>query len=263
MDEADQQPVRHEIRLPRDHLFIQRAIRVLRRRDGGIVAGDDVIGQQPHRVRVAAGGVVLKGADADMARRHAGQDGAGERGFARHDLAGHDRGQGARGRYAQGGHGFADEVFAQHGAQGGAAIAAAGEGSAAGALELDVESRAVRRHDFPQQDRAPIAQLGHEMAELVARVGERDRRRALRHAVAGQDRHTFRAGEGRGVEPQPLRQRRVHADQSGLSHRRRVEAGVEVLRQAGVAVVEGKMDGHAFSPQCSVPRWSRWRAPSG
>ena len=57
----------------------QRAIGLLARRRLGIVAGDDVVGEQAQRLDVAARGEELEGADADVAGRHARQDRAGQR----------------------------------------------------------------------------------------------------------------------------------------------------------------------------------------
>ena len=57
-------------------------------------------------------------------------------------------------------------------------------------------------HHLAEQDGAPIAKLRHEVAELVPGIGERDRRRTLGHAVAGQDLHAIGAGQHVGIEPE-------------------------------------------------------------
>src|SRR3546814_1501159 len=44
---------------------------------------------------------------------------------------------------------------------------------------LDVKARAVRGDQLAQQQRAPVTELGREMAELVPGIGERQRVRAL------------------------------------------------------------------------------------
>ncbi len=51
--------------------------------------------------------------------------------------------------------------------------------------------------DLAQQDRAAVAQLRHEVAELVAGVGQRNRLRAFGDPIAGEDLDTL----GRCVEP--------------------------------------------------------------
>ena len=74
--------------------------------------------------------------------------------------------------------------FAQHGTEGGPAISAAGERSAAGAFELDVVAHPVAADHFAQQVGAAIAELGYEVSELVAGVGECERFGAVGYAVA-------------------------------------------------------------------------------
>ncbi len=66
----------------RDHRFEQRAVGVLRRRGIRVVAGDDVVGQQPHALPIAARREELEGADADMAGGDARQHRAGQHGLA-------------------------------------------------------------------------------------------------------------------------------------------------------------------------------------
>ena len=148
--------------------------------------GDRMIGEQPHGLGISAGGEILERADADMAGRDAGQHRAGQHGFAPHVLSRRHRGQGARRGHAKRRHRLADDVFAQHRPKRGAAIAAARERRPSGALELDVEARAVGGDDLAQQDGAPVAELRHEMAELVAGIGGGERRRAVGHQIAGE-----------------------------------------------------------------------------
>ena len=90
----------------------------------GVVALEGVIGEGFEGVGVLVGGGPLEGADADVAGGDAGEDGAGEAAFAADDgVAGGGDGEAAGGGDAEGVHGFADEVFAKHGAEGGAAVA--------------------------------------------------------------------------------------------------------------------------------------------
>ena len=90
-------------------------------------------------------------------------------------LAGGDCGEGAGRGDAEGGHGLADEVLAQHGAERGPAVTAAGEGRGAGAFELDVAAAPVLADDLAEQNGAAVAELRGEAAELVAGIGECDR----------------------------------------------------------------------------------------
>ena len=197
----------------RDHALQQRVIGALGLGGVGIVPGDDVIGQPPHAVGIAARGKELEGADADVARRDARQHRAGQRRLAHHDLAGHDRGERSRGRNAERGHRLADDVFAQHRTERGAAIAAARKRRRARALELDVAADAVGVDDFAEQDGAAVAELRHEMAELVAGIGHRDRVGAVGQPFAGEDFGAFRARQQLRIEPEMDGERPVQFDQ--------------------------------------------------
>ena len=114
VDEADQQPARDQLGLPRDHRFQQRVIGALGARRFRIVPGDDVIGEPPHALGIAARREELEGADPDVARRDAGQHRARQRGLAQHALAGDHGGERSRGRNPERRHRLADDVFAQH-----------------------------------------------------------------------------------------------------------------------------------------------------
>jgi len=123
-------------------------------------------------VDVVACGEVLEGAYAEVATGDAGEDGAGLSGLAKDWLTGADGGEGSGSGDTEGGHSFAEDVLAEDGAEGGAAVSATGEGGGAGALELDVVALAVARDDFAEEVGAAVAELGNEVAELVAGVGD-------------------------------------------------------------------------------------------
>ena len=214
-----------------------------------------MVGQQSHRLRVAPCGEILEGAHPDVARGDPRQDGAGQRCLAQHCLPGRYRGQRPGRRYAQCRHGLAHDVLAQHRAQRGTAVATAGEGRPPGALELDVAPRAVSPHHLAEQDGAPVAELRHELAELMPGIGEGDRLRTFGHAIAGQDLHTLRADQTVGIEPQALGQLGIHPHEPRRRHGRRVEPRVEALRKARIGVVEGKAHRHTIRPRDGpVPR---------
>src|SRR3546814_15597488 len=101
-----------------------------------------------------------------MAARHPGQHRTRKRGFAANRLTGGYRRQRPGGRDVEAVHRLADDVFAQHRAERGTAVAAARERGAAGALELDVPPDAVTPDHFAQQDRPAVAALRHPAAEL-------------------------------------------------------------------------------------------------
>ena len=197
------------------------------------------------RLDVAARGEELEGADADVARRHARQHRAGQRRLAHHRLAGrHGRQRPGRGN-AERRHRLADDVFAQHRTQRRPPVAAPRERCRPRAFELDVATDSVRAHDLAQQDGAAIAQLRHEVAELVAGIGQRDRLGTRRDAITCQDGHTLRRRQRFGIEAELGGERRVELDQAGRRDRRRRKARVKALRQAGIAVVERQADGLA------------------
>ena len=112
----------------------------------------------------------LKRTDAQMTRRHPHQDRAGQRPLALDAAASGDDRQRAGGRDAQGVHGLGDQVLAQHRAERGEAVAAAGEGGRAGTLEMDVAEIAVAVGDLAEEQRAAVTEDGHELPELVARI---------------------------------------------------------------------------------------------
>ena len=187
MDEADQQPACDEIGLARDHAFQQRMIGPVGIGYLRIVPRDHVIGEPPHAFGVAARREILERSDPDVAGGDAGEDRAGQQRLAHDVLAGHDRGERTRGRNAQHRHRLADDVFAQHRAERGAAIAPARKRRRARALELDVTAHAVGVDHLAEQDGAAVAELRNEMTELVAGIGHRDRVGAVGDALAGQD----------------------------------------------------------------------------
>src|SRR5580704_17859450 len=82
------------------------------------------------------------------------------------------------------------------------------------AFELDVATDAVRAHDLAQQNGAAIAQLRHEVPELVPGIGERDRLGTRRDVVARQDDHTLRRRQRFGIEAELGGERRVELDQA-------------------------------------------------
>ena len=156
--------------------------------DMRIVARDGVVAERAQPVEIAARGEILERADADMARRHAGQDRTGERPrLAQDPLAGLDGGERAGGRDPERMHRLGDHVFAQHRAEPRPPVAHPAVGGRSRALELDVAPPARAVHHLAQQERAPVAQLRREAAELMAGIDLRQRRRAVGRLVAGKD----------------------------------------------------------------------------
>ena len=94
----------------------ERAVGLPGVRDGGVVAGDGVVGERAQAFGVASCREELESAYAEMAGGDAGKDRAGHHGFAQDALTGSDGGERAGGGDAKRGHGFADDVLTQHGA---------------------------------------------------------------------------------------------------------------------------------------------------
>ncbi len=146
---------------------------------------------------------------------------------------------------AQREHRLADDIFAQHGAERGATVAAARERRRTRALELDVAAHAIPVDDLAEQDGPAVAELRHEMPELVPGIGHRDRLGADGNRLAGQDLGPFGGVQQLGVETEMHGQRPVQLDQPGRGDRRRRNAREKVRRQRRIRVLEGKMHRHA------------------
>ncbi len=188
---------------------------------------------------VAARREVFEGADADVARRDAGDDGPAET-VTRDVFAGEHRRERARGRHAQRRHRLADDVLAEDGAERRAPVAPAREGRTPGPLQLHVAPLAVSADDLTEQDRAPVAELGHEVTELVTGVRERDGCRARRQRVAREDLRALGRSQRVGIEAEEVGERAVDLHDPRVLDLRRSDARVELSGQAPVAVVEGE-----------------------
>ncbi len=129
VDEADQHPPREQGGLAFDHGGEQREGSLVGGGLGevGVVTAKGVVGEGAEGgavIAVGDGGGPFEGAHADVAGGDAGEHGAGQgAGLAPHLLAGGDDGEAAGGGDAEGVHGFAHEVFAQHGPERGATVA--------------------------------------------------------------------------------------------------------------------------------------------
>src|ERR1700733_11668918 len=124
-------------------------------------------------------------------------------------FAGNGHGERARGRNPERRHRFAYNVFAQDRSQRRAAIAAAGKWRRPRALELDVPADAVDIDDLAEQNGASVAELRHEIAELVAGIGHGDRFGPVRKALSGEDFSALGTLQKVGVKPEPDRERSI------------------------------------------------------
>ena len=226
MDEADEHPACDEVGLARNHRVQQRAVGMLRGRRLRIMAGDHMVGQQPQRLGIAPRGEILERADrmwlaatrvriapGSMVSRRTGSPVVtaasarvvGTPSAAMASLTMYSRSTGPS-----------------------AARPSPSREKGVRPEPLSWMSRRVpsARHHLAEQDGTAVAELWHEVAELVPGIGERDRRRALGNAVAGKDLDALGAGQFVGVEPEALGQPGIHPHQPWRGHRRRIEARV-------------------------------------
>src|SRR5262245_35994184 len=143
MDEADELPFRDQFSLTRNDALKESSVGVRRVGSIRIVTGDYIVRQLTDSFRVTTHREELKGADADMARRDAGQHRSGQGRFAPDRLSGGDDGEGLGRGDAEREHGLADDVFAQDRPECRATVAVARERRGTGALQLDVAAHAL------------------------------------------------------------------------------------------------------------------------
>jgi hypothetical protein len=108
------------------------------------------------------------------------------------------------------------------------------------AFQLDIAPLAAAVQHLAQKNGAAIAKLRNEIAELMPGIGHRDRLGARRRHIAGEHRRELVRIETARIDPQSRSQRIVELDQAGLCYWRRGEPCEEMLRQARVAVGEGR-----------------------
>ena len=158
--------------------------------------------------------------------------------------------QRARGGNPQGRHGLADNVFADHRPERCAPVAAAGKPCRSGSFELDIIAPAVGTEDFAEQHRPAVAELGHEVSELMPGIGLRYGLRPRRDGISGKNCDAFLAAQIGRVDAKALRQRIVKPDEFRRCDFGRGDALVEGAGKARVAVVERNRG-------CGFRRWGR------
>ena len=200
---------------------------------------DHVVGEQAQRLDVAARGEELEGADADVARGHARQHRAGQRRLA------HTRARRWSRRRARAWSGcraphIASLTRYSRSTGPSAARPSPRRENGVGPEPLSWMSRRTPRDvdDLAQQDRAAVAELRHEVAELVAGIGQRDRLGALGQPVAGEDLDALGRRQRVRVEAELRGERPVELGSAAAPRRASAQPGVEPIGQAGVAVVE-------------------------
>ena len=260
VDEADVHPLRDQHRLALGDALEQGEEAARRADEIGVVTGDRVLGELAHALGIAAGGEELERADTDVARRDARQNRAGQHRLAQHRLAGGDDGERARGRDAERMHRLADEDLAQHRPDRRLAVAAARERRPARALQRDVAALAGAVDHFAEQDRAAIAELRREAAELMPGIDLRDRLGTFGHLVAGEDIGAGRARQRGDVEAELIGERRVEEERLRRRRRFRSPRDGEALEITGVGVLEAEGGDGRHGATCGWRESERLRA---
>ena len=259
MDEAHEQPLRYELSLACDNAFEERQVRLLSVKKLRVVPGQDIVREKANRLGIAPRREILEGSHPDVAGGDPRQHGSRKLRFAEHGLAGRYGGERTSSRDPEGSHRFADDVLAENRAEGRPAVAAARERRSPRALQMDVASYAVAVDDLPEQEGSSVAELRHEMPELVPGISHGNWFGAFGNTVAGQHLHAFWAGQVVRVEPQRHCQSPVQLYEPGSRDRRGLDARVESGGQLRVGVVEREAEGgfdilaHSLGPCAALP----------
>ena len=218
-----------------------------------MVARDRVVGQAPHEVRPALRRRVLKGADANVARRDADQHRARQQRLSHDVLAGRHDGERPRRRDAQRMHGLADHVLAQHRADGRLPVAAARERRAPRALQVQVATAPVDVEHLAEQQRPTVAEPRRVPAELMAGVRLGHRRRGFERRVADEHVDPVRRAQRIGIDAQLAGQLLVERQQPGRRRRHRLPRRVQAFELADEGVVEReqRLGGNAHRTQAN------------
>ena len=181
--------------------------------------------------------------DPQVAARDPGQHGARQQRLAAHRPPGRHDGERAGGGDAEGVHRLADDVLAQHRADRGQAVAAAGERRAPGALEVQVAQPAVGVGRARRAAARARRRAAGVPAELVPGVGLRDRGGAAGDAgcrPAAARRPGSRSQSG--SRPSSAASGSLSTSSRGVGRLRGLPGDGQLGEFAGEAVVEN--DGH-------------------
>ena len=218
-----------------------------------------MIGERAYTIHIAPRSEELERADPDVTCGDPGQNGAWQEHLPDDGLTGQHGGQRARGRDPERRHGFADHILPQYGPKRGSAISSPRERGWPRSLQLDVATEAVLSDHFPEQDRAPVTELWHEVAELMPGVSHGGRLGTLRQPVTGENLNAFRAREPLGVEVQVGRELPVQLDEFRGADRCRRKPGEEPVWKPRVGIVESEMNRHQRYSSAHPQHFDSWR----
>ena len=202
MDEAHQQPLRHEPSLSKDDTFEEREVWLLSIEELRVVPGQDIVREKAHRLGITPRGEILEGSDPDMAGGDAREHGARKHRLAENGLAGRHGGERAGCRDPECRHRFADDIFAENRTDRRSAVAATRERCSPRPLKMDIASDAVAVDDLAKEEGSPIPELRNEMPELVPGVSHSNWFGAVGNTVAGEHPHSFWTGQLFRIQPQ-------------------------------------------------------------
>ena len=143
MDEAGLQPLGDEVGLPPNHSFKESGIRMFQSGKFWIVAPDGIVGEGLEGSSITPRGSPFKSACTNMTGGYSRQDSALQLPAAENGFSGGSDSQTAGGRDGEGMHGFAYDVFPEHGAERCPAIPTPGERRQAGTFKLDIKTETL------------------------------------------------------------------------------------------------------------------------
>ncbi len=237
VDEPGEHPVSDERRLRVDDALQEREIRILGVGRMRVVARDRVVGEALDQRGVPARRV-LERADADVAGRHARQHRAGQHRLPRDEIAGRHHGERPAGGDAERVHRLADHVLAEHRPDRRLAVAPPRERRAARALQVQVATASGYVEDLTQKEGAAVSEARGVAAELMAGVGLRHRRGALRQDLADESGHPVGRPQSVGLDTQLPCEVLVEHQQPRRRPPCRLPWLVQALEVARVGVVE-------------------------
>jgi hypothetical protein len=98
--------------------------------------------------------------------------------------------------------------------------------------------------NLAEQNCTPIAQLRDKMPELMTGIRHGDRLSGIRHQSPCKHFESLRTGKSIRVQPKVQCKLGVEADKPWRLHRSRRYPSIKAIRQTGVRILKGKVEGH-------------------
>ena len=237
VDETKGHPVRYELCLGFDHMFEKCQCRLFGRCGVGIVACNGVVRQLFQRITMILRREVLESSHPDMTRGDTRQHPARLHRLAIDCFSRTDSGQGACRRNTESVHCLAEQILAHYGTERRLPVSAARIGRLAGSLELNIVLPVVDRADhLAEQRSSPVAELRHEIAELVAGVSQGNGLATRQGLTATDNACQFLPVGPESIKPEMCCQFLVPGNQERPRRRVCLHRREEDLGQVGIAV---------------------------